>query len=109
MSPSNNACPARPRLQDAPHLAKQTGVISWMFVSAMFVILGFLALALDLSLVTHRKMELQNVADTVALSAAHELDGTATGITDALEIASQRFLQGSDRFTYHYGKATMAW
>ena len=80
-----------------------------MFASAMFIILGFLALALDLSLITHRKVELQNVADSVALAAAHELDGTATGITSALETASQRFLQGSDRFTYQYGKATMTW
>jgi Flp pilus assembly protein TadG len=109
MSPSENAGPARPRRQHPPHPGKQTGVISWMFASAMFIILGFLALAFDLSLVTHRKMELQNVADSVALSAAHELDGTAAGITSALEIASQRFLQGSDRFTYQYGKATMAW
>jgi hypothetical protein len=109
MSLSENTCPARLRLQDAPCPGKQAGVISWLFVSAMFIILGFLALAIDLSLVMHRKMELQNVADTVALSAAHELDGTAAGMNAALTTASQRFLQGAGRFTYHYGKATMTW
>jgi len=109
MSFSKHTCPARLRLQNAPSPGKQAGVISWLFVSGMLIILGFLALAIDLSLVMHRKMELQNVADTVALAAAHELDGTAAGMNAALTSASQRFLQGADRFTYHYGKATMTW
>ncbi len=100
MSISEHACPPR---------GAQTGSISVMFIAALMIIFGFLALALDLSMLTHRKMELQNVADTVALAAAHELDGTAPGIADALEIASQRFLQGDGRFTYNYGKASMTW
>lgn len=80
-----------------------------MFVGALIIILGFLALALDLSFLTHRKLELQNVADTVALSAAYELDGTPGGITKAVAMASSRFAQGDGRFTYGYGKATMSW
>jgi len=109
MSIVKAACPARQYLKGASHRTKQTGSISVMFVAALIIIFGFLALALDLSLLTHRKMELQNVADTAALSAAHELDGTAGGITKALDMASNRFSQGTDRFTYGYGKATMTW
>jgi len=100
MSISKHACPPR---------VTQAGSISVMFVAALMIILGFLALALDLSMLTHRKMELQNVADSAALSAAHRLDGTAAGINGAMEAASQRFLQGDGRFTYNYGKASMNW
>jgi len=109
MSHSEHASPAHRQLQDTPHRANQTGSISVMFIAALMIIFGFLALALDLSMLTHRKMELQNVADSAALSAAHELDGTAAGINGALETVSQRFLQGDNRFTYNYGKASMTW
>jgi hypothetical protein len=109
MSIVDDVCLARQRPQDTRRRGNEAGSISVMFIAALIIILGFLALALDLSLLTHRKMELQNVADTAALSAAHELDGTAGGITKALGMASNRFLQGADRFTYHYGKATMTW
>jgi hypothetical protein len=109
MSIVKDTCLAHQRLHVAPHRVKEEGSISVMFVAALMIILGFLALAIDLSLLTHRKMELQNVADTAALSAAHELDGTAGGITKAVGMASNRFSQGANRFTYSYGKATMTW
>lgn len=80
-----------------------------MFVAALTIILGFLALAIDLALLVHRKVELQNVADTVALAAAHELKGTPAGIAGALQQASSRFTGDADRLTYAYGKATMTW
>ncbi|MEW7847597.1 TadE/TadG family type IV pilus assembly protein [Massilia aurea] len=108
VSPSN-ASPQGLHRQDEARRGHQRGVISVMFVIALVIICGFLALAVDLSLVIHRKTELQNIADTIALSAAHDLDGTATGITKALATASSRFPVHNDRFTYSYGKKTMAW
>ena len=80
-----------------------------MFVAALVVLFGFFALAIDLASVIHRKMELQNAADIVALSAAHELNGTADGITHAVQNASSRFTSAAGGLTYAYGTRTMTW
>jgi len=45
-------------------------------------------LAVDLGRIFVTKTELQNFADTAALAAAFELDGTASGITDAINTGS---------------------
>jgi hypothetical protein len=77
-----------------------------MFAGALIIIIGFFVLALDLSMLYNRKMELQNVADTAALAAAHELDGTNKGILNAIEKASDRFTAASPAgVTYKYGKS----
>src|SRR4051812_17589165 len=47
---------------------RQTGAIGIMFAGGIIILLGFFALALDLSQLYNRKMELQNVADAVALN-----------------------------------------
>jgi hypothetical protein len=109
MSVNNMYCPNGWHRQDAAPPARQAGSISVMFVAALIIIFGFLALAIDLALLVHRKTELQNVADTVALSAAHELKGTPAGIASALQLAASRFTGDADRLTYGYGKATMTW
>jgi len=89
---------------------RQRGVIAIMFAGGLVVIVGFFALALDLSRVYNRKMELQNVADATALAAAVELNGTRQGVVNALEKASER-LTGSpqEALTYQYGKLGMNW
>ena len=70
-------------------------------------------LALDLSQVYNRKVEMQTVADAVALAAAAELNGTSQGVTTALLRASERFftLPGSTAggLSYQYSSRTMEW
>jgi Flp pilus assembly protein TadG len=80
-----------------------------MFAGALVVIVAFFVLALDLSQLYNRKMELQNVADTVALAASYELDGTTQGISNALTKASDRFSASSGAVTYQYGTRSMSW
>lgn len=72
------------RLFHPERRSREEGAISIMSVGALFVICGLLGLSLDLSRVYNRRVELQNIADVAALAAAHELNGTATGITNAV-------------------------
>lgn len=89
---------------------KERGVIAIMFAGALVIIIGFFILALDLSMVYNRKMELQNAADTAALAAAHEINGTSTGISNAIQKAAERFaVSSTGASTYAYGKRNMTW
>lgn len=92
---------------------RQRGSIAIMFIASLLVIFGFFGLALDLSQVYNRKIEMQNVADTVAIAAALELNGTTSGVTKALQKASERFftLPGTTvgGVSYHYSLRTMEW
>lgn len=90
-------------------MRRDTGAIGVMFAGALIVMFGFFALALDLSQLYNRKMELQNVADTVALAAAPELDGTPAGIANALAKGSAPFTAEPGTMTYQYGNQSMAW
>jgi Flp pilus assembly protein TadG len=89
------------------------GAIAVMFAGALFVICGFMGLALDLSMAYNRKMEMQNLANTVALAAATELNGTTAGVNAALLRASERFivLPGTvvGGMSYQYSTKTMTW
>lgn len=71
--------------------ARQHGAIGIMGVAAIIIMCGFCSLALDLSRVYNRKMELQSVADAAALSAAIELDGTRAGLIKAEQKAAALF------------------
>jgi len=104
------AC-ANPIRRRGPRLrARQAGAIAIMCAASLIIIIGFLALALDLSQLYNRKMELQNAADSVALAAAHELNGTGAGITKALQHASDRFSAPPPvAVTYQYGNRTLNW
>jgi Flp pilus assembly protein TadG len=98
----------RPQFPKPASPGKQMGVIAIMFAGALVIIIGFFVLALDLSMLYNRKMELQNAADTLALAAAHELNGTSAGISKALQKASERFTNPSTgHVTYGYGKQNM--
>ena len=112
-TPAPTARTARPahwlRQHAGPRHGRETGAIVVMFVAALVVLFGFLALAIDLASVIHRKMELQNTADIVALSAAHELNGTVDGITNAAQKAASRFTSAAGGLTYAYGTKSMTW
>lgn len=86
------------------------GAIGIMFAAALPIICAFCMLALDLSQVYNRKMELQSVADTVALAAALELDGTAAGVGRAMLRGTERFTASApSALTYRYGNNRMDW
>ena len=89
--------------------AGETGAIGVMFAGGLIVLFGFLALALDLSQLYNRKMELQNVADTVALYAAPELNGTSSGITNALQKGAEPFTAVTGALRFQYGFQAMTW
>lgn len=61
----------------------QGGAIAIIAALSLPVLVGVCGLALELSLAFQRQAQLQQLADTVALSAAQQLDGTAAGITAA--------------------------
>ena len=66
---------------------RQRGAIAIMISVMILVILGFIGLAIDLSRLYNRKVELQTVADTAALAAARKLTGATSGIDDAVTAA----------------------
>ena len=73
----------------------------------VLVILGFCGFALELSRLYNRKVELQTIADTIALAAAAELNGTTQGIDNAMSAAAAagaRYAVG-----YGYGKFPVVW
>ncbi|SFL75094.1 pilus assembly protein TadG-related protein [Rugamonas rubra] len=62
---------------------RQRGALLISFALMLVVVLGFVGLALDLSRLYNRKVELQNLADAAALAAAGQLNGTAAGVAAA--------------------------
>lgn len=88
---------------------RECGAIAIMFSGALFIIIAFFVLALDLSQVHNRKMELQNAADSAALAAAAQLNGTEQGINNALKEVEARFSIPEWPVSYQYGKKTMTW
>jgi Flp pilus assembly protein TadG len=111
METINSVAAARPAPRPAPAMPlRQDGAIGIMFAAGLIIMIGFFALAIDLSQMYNRKMELQNAADTVALAAALELDGTTQGITNALQKAAERFTAAPPAgLTYHYNNSAMSW
>jgi hypothetical protein len=87
---------------------EQKGAVAVMFSASLVVIIGFFGLALDLSRVYNRKVEMQGVADTIAVAAAQKLNGRASGISDALTAAQEIMRDTNYRPRYNYTQ-TMDW
>lgn len=72
---------------------QQQGAVAILVGITLFVLVGMLALVIDLGHLYWAKAGLQNAADAAALAGAKELDGTAAGITrakqSALEVARE--------------------
>lgn len=66
---------------------KQRGAVAILVGITLFVLVGMLALVIDLGHLYWAKAGLQNAADAAALAGAKELDGTAAGITRAKQSA----------------------
>jgi Flp pilus assembly protein TadG len=79
-------------------LKRKRGVVAIMFGLVLVVLFGFLGLALDLGSTYNLKTELQNAADAAALAGAKDLNGTTTGINNA--VASAKALAASNKYGY---------
>lgn len=86
-------------------LRRQSGAFAVMTGVLIVVILGVCGLAIDLSRMYNRKVELQTAADAIAIAAAKELDGTDTGVTRALASAAQM----ANRHFYAYNLERVEW
>lgn len=88
----------------------EDGAVAVLAIGALLIVIGFCGLALDLSRVYNRKMEMQSVADAAALVAAVELDGTKAGIARAAQKAAGLFaiplLYGGPSFSYRQQSVT---
>jgi hypothetical protein len=93
-----HGCPAC-RLARTPK--SQRGAVAVMVAAMMFVLLGVCGMAIDLGMMYNRRVDMQNLADAVAMAAAGKLDGTAQGVTRALSGAENVAL----RYRYQYGLA----
>lgn len=71
----------------------------------LVVIFGFCGLAGDLARMYNRKAELQTAADVIALAAAAKLDGTDTGIQNALDAAAK----AAASLSYNYNSSPVTW
>lgn len=65
----------------------QRGAVAVMVAVVMVAFIGLLGIVIDLGNLFIRKTELQNAADAAALAGAKRLDGTAPGITNAVNDA----------------------
>lgn len=68
---------------------RQGGAVAVMVGIGMVMLVGFLALVIDLGHLYIAKTELQNGADAAALAGAKQLNGTAAGVTSAITMAQQ--------------------
>lgn len=88
-----------------PRRKHETGAFAVMTAVLIVVILGVCGLAINLSRMFNRKVEMQAVADAVAMAAAKELDGTNTGVSRALAAAEQI----ASRHFYDYNLEKVQW
>jgi Flp pilus assembly protein TadG len=83
----------------------ERGAVAIIFAFSLIVMIGIFGLAVDLSRLYNRRVEMQNVADAVALAAARQLNGTPSGIDSAVEVAGL----AAAKFKYNYNVSTIAW
>lgn len=85
-------------------MLRQRGAFSIMFIPVLLVILSVCGIAIDLSYMYNRKVELHGLARATALAAAGRLDGSATGVQQALDQAAATVA----RFQVNYS-GRLAW
>ncbi len=77
---------------------QQRGAFGVVFALVLPVLLGLMGLAIDVSVMYARGHELQTFANSTALAAARELDGTQKGLDAALDRAEVLSQKNSYRF-----------
>jgi Flp pilus assembly protein TadG len=88
-----------------PLLQRQRGAFAVMAPALILVIMGFCGLAMTLSMMYNRKAELQTAAESIALAAATQLNGTSTGVTSALAAAAF----AANTSFHSYNTASIVW
>jgi Flp pilus assembly protein TadG len=91
--------------RDPSHAAVERGSTVVPFVIALPVVIGFMGMAIDLSYIYTRKCEMQQIADSMALTAARELNGTKAGVTSAMN----KLLFSSNFHNYNLGSSSIGW
>lgn len=76
-----------------------------MFVLMVLTLLSMAGLVLDLAQAQNRRLELQTLANAVALAAARELNGTVAGVSNAVTAAANT----ADNFRYQYNQLPIPW
>nr|WP_315253200.1 pilus assembly protein TadG-related protein [uncultured Duganella sp.] len=88
-----------------PPLPRQRGVIAILLGATLLGMLAMLGLALDLAQLYNRQAELQIMADAAAIAAARELNGTSSGIDNAVTAAAT----AASKFPYRYNSRAVSW
>ena len=83
----------------------QRGAVAIILAATLILIIGLMGLALDLSRLYNRKVDLQVVADVTAMAAARNLAGTSAGIDAARAAAAL----AAGRQKYNYGGTDIPW
>ena len=78
---------------------RQRGVVMIVFGLSIAILIGFLALVVDLGRTYVVRTELQNAADAAALAGARELNQTFAGVTSAVNFAIAMAAQNKYIFT----------
>ncbi len=78
---------------------RQRGAVAIMFGLSIFVLFGFMALAIDLGRTYVVRTELQNAADAAALAGAKQLNQTKAGVDSAVSHAIAMAAQNNFKFS----------
>jgi Flp pilus assembly protein TadG len=92
------------RIRLRPARAQRGGVLI-MFALTCLLIFGIFGLTLDLGRLYNRRIDMQTVADAVALAAARELNGTPQGLANALVKAGN----AAEKIKYGFDHSPIAW
>lgn len=95
LAPCFPFAPARP----------QAGAIAIMFALLLIPLIMICGFAIDLGMIYNRKAEMRNMAHAVALAAAKKLNGTPTGVSDAVTAAANT----AAMLKFQYYNETVAW
>jgi len=95
----------RMHTRHSPSPVRQRGAIAIMFVLMVLTLLSMAGLVLDLAQAQNRRLELQTMANAVALAAARELNGTAAGVSNAVTAAADT----AANFHYQYNQLPIPW
>jgi len=87
---------------------KEHGAILYLVAASLFVLVGFLGLAIDLGHMYNNKGQLQNMADAGALSGATALNGTSGGIQLAVNRARDLNSRLNNKTEFNTQNVTLA-
>ena len=87
------------RQESRPNSQRQRGAVMILFALSLTVLLGFMALVIDLGRTYVVRTELQNAADAAALAGAKDLNQTSAGVTSAVATAIAMAAKNNFKFS----------